>query len=368
MILVKYIIKEACKNQLIVLIILFLVCVCQKFLKMLNLVLCDNISMYLVLICIGLNIPELGKLIIPFSVFISVPITFYRLHMHNEILAMYVCGVDKCVLIRGVLLVVGIISIFSGINMSWLSPYCGYYQNKLLSEINKNVDLFTLTEKKFQFLSTKYLVLFVDNIKEKKLNDVFLVRKSKNALAIIIAEQGDVYCLSNGLKLITLKRGVCYEIYNRKKLYENICISNFFKYQVCLDRHIEVLHKKHEINYMSMLQLWNSFSYEAHIELHWRLTLLISIIILPTIAALLFINISSSYLLFVVFLVLFSTIFFLLHILLCFYMFLEVTNRIMWIWGINIFYIVIALILNLWNSLYIKRVFFLMKFYFQKVI
>lgn len=356
MILIKYILKETCKINLMVLVILLVVCLCQKFLKMLNLIIYENISIYLMFLCIGLNIPELGKLIIPFSVFLSVPITFYRLHMHNEILAMYACSVDKYIFIKSILFFTGIISVFAWINMSWLSPYCEHYQNKLLFEIRKNIDLMMLTEKKFQLLNNKYLVVFINNIQKKKLNNIFLVRKDKNALTIVVADQGNICNSSNELKLIILNSGICYEIYNKQKLYEDICVSEFLQYQIYLDRHVKKLRIKNKIHCMSMYQLWNADFYEARMELHWRLTLLMSIIIMPMIATLLFIKITSNYFLIVIFMMLLYVIFFFLHILLRFYTFVAIVNPIIWMWGVNIFYIMIIGILNIWNSCYIRKI------------
>lgn len=363
MILIKYIVKEICKNQLIVLTILFLVCFCQKFLKMLNLAIDENIPICLIFLCIGLNIPELGKLIIPFSLFISIPITFYRLHIYNEIIAMYACSVNKYIFIQSVLFFSGIVLIFFGINMLWLAPYCGCYQNKLLSEIYKSVDLTVLTEKKIQLLTNQHLVFYVDNIQERELKNIFLVRKDHNLLTIVIADQGDIYHIFNGLKLITLKKGICYEIYDKQKLYKDICVSKFYKYQVCFDQNVKILHKKNEINYMSMYQLWSSISYEALMEFHWRLTLLVSIIIMPIISTLLFIVVSPNYLSFTIFIFVLHMIFFLLHILLRFYRFLDTDNSVMFIWGINVIYFFIAWFLYFWNSVYIRKLFFIIKYF-----
>lgn len=360
MILIKYIVKEVYKNQLIVLLVLFLVCLCQKFLKMLHLIVDENISVFLIFMCVGLNIPELSKLVIPFSIFISVPITFYKLYIHNEILAMYSCAVDKYIFVRSILLCTGIILIFSSINIAWLAPYCGYYQNKLLSEIN-NLDLITFNERKFQSLINKRSIMFVDDIQEKKLRHVFLTRKEKDVLTVITADRGNIYHLYNGSTLIILKKGICYEIHSKKKLYEDIFISKFSQYQTCLDQNIKISRRKNEINCMSMCQLLNSLSSEARIEFHWRLTLLISTVIMPVIAMLLFINIVPNYFLFIMLMIFLYVMFFLSHVLLRFYTFSMIDNPIIWMWGVNIFYFIIAGILNLWNSFYIKRLLLMIK-------
>lgn len=355
MILVKYITKELCKNQLIVFFVLLLVCLCQKFLKMLHLAVYENISIYLFVMCIGLNMPELGKLIIPCSVFISVPITFYRLYVHNEILAMYACSVDKYIFVKSILFFSGVVLIFAWFNISWLSPYCGHYQNALLSEIRKNINLVVLTEKRFQLLENKCLVIFIEHIQRKRLNRVFLVRHDKDTLTAIIAKQGDVYYLLNELNVI-LNSGICYEIYNKKNLYEDICVSEFLQCQMCFDRDVKTVWRRSESNYMSMCQLWHACSYESRVELHWRLTLLISIVIMSIIAMLLFIKVAPHYFLLVALMMCLYITFFFFHILLRFYIFVDVFYPIMWMWGVNIIYCVIAGVLFLWNSYYIKEI------------
>lgn len=362
MILTKYIIKELCKNQLIVLVILFLVCICQKFLKMVNLVVDGNISICLIFICIALSIPELGKLIIPFSVLVSVPLTFYRLHVHNEILGMYICAINKCIFIKGTLFFSGIILILSGINVTYVSPYCGLYQNKLLFEMYHNVNLVMLTEKKFQVLINKCLVLFIDDIRKKSLYNVFLSNKDKDIFTTIIAEQAEICYMPNGMKLVNLERGICYEIYNKNKLYEDVFITKFAQYQLCLDQNIKILSLKNKINYMTMCQLWHSSSYEARIEFHWRLILLVSVIIMPMITTLLFITITPNYLFLMILTFFLYVMFFVLQILLRFYMFVDTFNPIIYMWKINIIYFMIIGILNFWNSYYIRKIFFMIKF------
>lgn len=368
MILIHYIIKEVYKNQLIVLMILFLVCVCQKFLKMLNLVVDENVSFFFVIVCLLLSIPELGKLIVPFSLFISVPITFYRLHIYNEIIAMCVCSVNRYIFIGSVLFFSGIVVIFLGVNILWLAPYCGYYQHKVFSEVYKNIDYSMLTERKIQFLADKRLVLFVDSIQDAVLKHVFLTRKNNDALTIIVADQGDICHVSNVLKIITLTRGMCCEIFNKNKLYEEICISKFLKYQISLDQDNKMLPVKNEVNFMSIYQLWTASSREACIEFHWRLTLLVSVIIMPIISTLLFIMIPASYLFFTVLVFILHIIFFLLQIYLRFYMFSDVTDSVMYMWSINIIYLLIAGFLNFRDSLCVRRLFFMIKnFYFLKI-
>ncbi|WHL25047.1 MAG: LPS export ABC transporter permease LptF [Candidatus Blochmannia vicinus] len=360
MIFTKYILKEIFRNQLIILILLFLVCFCQKLIKMLGLVIDGNISIYLVFLCLGLYVPEAGKLLIPFSVFLSVLVTFYRLQIHNEIIAMYSCAVDKYIFIRSIFLFSGIVATFAMINVGWLSPYCSSYQNKLLHEIKENINLSVLSEKKFQPLSDKYLTLFADSIQGKKLKHVFLVKmnqdKDNGMFTIVTSEKGNVDQNPDGSRLIILEKGTYYEIYNKCGLYKNIFITDFAKYKMSINNTFKTLLKKNKpIDHMPIHQLWFSIAPEARVELHWRLTLLMSIFIMPMITTLLTITISYNYLSNFLLTIFLYTIFFVLHTLLRSHIILEKTNPIAWMWVINSIYLLIVLLLNAWDTSCMKK-------------
>lgn len=353
MILTKYIFREIFKNQLIILILLLLVCICQKLIKIFG---ADNsVSIYLIFLYLTLNIPELGKLIIPFSLFLSVIITYYRLHIHNEILAMYSCGIKKSFFIQKILLYSFIISCLAFINMSWVSPYCEQYRNNILFRIKKNTCFNKLIEKKFQFFSNKTIILFADSIHDTTLKNIFIIKKRKdknnNTFSVITSDQGNLYYNDGYLQSIVLKTGTYYEIPHNQTKYTNIYITNFSQHQILIDYHLYLLHKIHDtVNNMSITQLWFSSSIETKIELHWRLILLISIFILPLIAFLLMSNISDSYLLNFLLAIILYTFFFLSQILLRSYAILECSYFILWSWLVNFIYLIIAFLIDLWKK------------------
>lgn len=372
MILIRYFLKEICKNQLLILSLLFLVCFCQKLIKLMGLH--NNISIcsiFLYLIC---YLPELGKLIVPFSLFLSILITCYRLHIRNEILAMYSCAVSKYVFIQSILFYSSMIAFLASINMFYLSAYCEQYRNKMLFEIKKNIHFIELLEKKFQFLFDKSLILFVESIKNKKMYHIVVVKKKydkdSNILEIITAQQGKFCCRSDNIQLIFLKKGVFYEIYSDKQVYTDICISSFYKHEVLINNNSKfLLENKDMIDCMSLKELWNSSLLEARIEFNWRLTLLVSIFIMPIISFLLMMNIVDSYVLNFLLAIILYVVFFMLHILLRTNAVLTQINPIVWMWIINLFYVVIIFLINFWKIIRLKickKVQFLFLFLFTR--
>lgn len=365
MILTKYILKKILKNQLIVLVLLCLVCVCQKLIKIFELG--DNIPIHLFFLYLILSIPELIKLIIPFSLFLSIIITCYHLHMHNAIIVIYSCAIKKSFLIQLILLYSFTIACFAFINMSWLSPYCTKYCSHTLLEIKKNTYFNKLIEKKFQLFSNKKLVLFIGKINDKLLQNVFIfknsINKNNNTFSIITAEQGCMFYNDKHLQSsIILNTGIYYEIPNHQKNYPNIYVTNFSQHRLLMDCNPKPSNKIHNIaNNMSMSQLYTSETIEAKIELNWRLTLLISIFIIPVITFLLMTNFLHSYLSNFLLSIGLYTFFFLSHILLKSHAILDYTNSMIWIWLINTIYFMMVFMINSWQSFkfkfFLKRIF-----------
>lgn len=358
MILIQYILKKLFKNQLIILVLLCLVCICQKLIKILGSD--NNIPTYFIILYLILNIPELNKLLIPFSLFLSVIITHYQFHMHNEILAMYSCGANKYTLIRSILLCSTISSCTAFINSSWISPYCEQYQNNILSEFKKNTHFDVYTEKKFQLFPNKHLILFVHHINNKKLQNIFIASKKQtehnDIISIITANQGNIYNDSNNFQSIILNQGTFYEFHKNKDIYTNICITDFFKHHILIDYNSKSLPEKHTtINHMFINQLWNSSLPEAHIELNWRLTLIISIFIMPMLTLLLIINISHQFLLSFLLSIILYVIFFILHILLRSCSISSSINSTVYVWSINFIYFIIICLINFQKNFSFKN-------------
>lgn len=360
MILIKYTLKQMCKNHLIILILLFLVCICQKLIKILGIE--HNTSISLIILYIILNIPELSKLLIPFSLFLSVIITYYKLHIHNEILAMYSCGMSKYILIQSVLLYSSIVLCIAFTNLFWLYPYCKQYQDNVLEEVKKHTYFNIYIDKKFQLFSQKNLALLINNINNKKLENVFIANKQKNGynntINIITAEQGNIYNNLNHSQAIILNKGTYYKIDNNQKIYTNICITNFSQYKTLIDYNFNFLKKPYKtIDQMSINQLWHSSLEEAYLELSWRLTLLISILIMPTIALLLIINIIYKYLPNFLLSIILYIIFFLSHILLRFYYISSPIHSIIEMWLINLIYLILIYLINIRKTFLLKSFF-----------
>lgn len=358
MILIKYIMKEICKNQLIILILLLLACFCQKSIKVLSL--SNSIPIYWIFLYLFLSIPDLGKLIIPFSLFLSVLISCYRLHMHNEILAMYSCAVNKYVLIQSICMYSTVIAILSLINLAYLAPHCEQYKENIFFKMKKNTYFIELIEKKFYLLFDEHLVLFIDNIKNGMLNHVFILKRvqniDKNVFSIITADQGSIhYNFNDKSQLIILKSGMYYEIHNTQL----VCIPRFVTY---FNQYRTLVHDKYQflrdvnksVKHMNINQLLISSELESYIELNWRLTVFISVFIMPMIALFVMMNIAYGYLSNFLLAVVLYVFFYMLHIILYTCSVLNYMNIIILMWIINCIYLIILLLMNVWESFRFK--------------
>ncbi len=91
MIIVRYLIRETLKSQFAI-FSYFLVFVSQKFISVLADASDGDIPAGLIFSIVGLNMPAMGLLMLPLSLYIGILITFGRLYAESEIVVMNATG------------------------------------------------------------------------------------------------------------------------------------------------------------------------------------------------------------------------------------------------------------------------------------
>ncbi|MCV5638763.1 LptF/LptG family permease, partial [Escherichia coli] len=92
-IIVRYLIRETLKSQFAIFFVLFLVFVSQKFISVLADASDGDIPAGLIFSIVGLNMPAMGLLMLPLSLYIGILITFGRLYAESEIVVMNATGI-----------------------------------------------------------------------------------------------------------------------------------------------------------------------------------------------------------------------------------------------------------------------------------
>jgi len=351
MIIIKYLAKETVKSQIIILFILLLIFFSQKLVVVLREVVNGDIPINLVFYFLGLGLPEMAQLILPLSLFLGLLITYNKIYTESEITAIHACGLGKKPLIIAALGLALITAVLATVNTLWLGPWSMKYQEKMLSNAQVNPNLAALFEGKFQSSKHGNAVLFIENINGKKFNRVFLAQLKPNdnqQPSIMIAKSGYMSEHTDGSQMVTLDKGTRYE---GTALLRNFRITDFEDYQATIS-YQSIIPSRSSSEQMSISSLWYSDYPDARAEFHWRLTLIITVIIMALLVVpLSTVNPRQGKVLSMLPAILLYLIFFLFQSSLRSNASRGKLDPLLWLWTINGIYLGLAITLNMWDSL-----------------
>jgi lipopolysaccharide export system permease protein len=269
-------IKETVKSQLAIFFILFMVFLSQKFIAILADASDGEIPAKLIFTLVSLNMPEMGLLMLPLSLFIGILTTYGRLYAESEITVMKATGIGNRFLIRASLYLAVITMVLSGVNSLWLAPWSENQEAQVKNRLAHESSVDLLQQGRFQATPDGSSVVFIDAIDNKQLKNVFVaqIQPKNSALpSVMFADSGDVKQLSDGRQIITLYDGTRYEGVPTSVEY---MISEYEQYDGLIGQ-TQVENKKASWTQMPTLDLMKLSSLKAQAELHWRIALVVCV-------------------------------------------------------------------------------------------
>lgn len=355
MIIIRYLVRETFKSQIAILFILLLIFFCQNLVRVLDDVVNGTLPTNLVFSLLLLGVPKMAQLILPLSLFLALLMTLGRLYAESEITVMHACGLGKRTLITAAMILALFTSVLAAVNVFWLGPWASSQQDEVVAEAKANPGIAGLAEGQFQTSQDGNAVLFVGNVQGNTFNDVFLaqLRPSGNQRpSVVVAEQGAIKQNPDGAQVVTLNKGTRFE---GTALLRDFRITDFVDYKAVIG-HRPVTIDNTESEQMSLRMLWGSDAPDARAELHWRLTLVISVILMALLVVpLSVINPRQGRVLSMLPAILLYLIFFLLQTSLSSNAAKGKVDPMMWIWLVNLAYFLLALALNLWDTVPMRK-------------
>ncbi|AHG20982.1 lipopolysaccharide ABC transporter permease [Chania multitudinisentens RB-25] len=356
MIIIRYLVRETLKSQIAILFILLLIFFCQNLIRVLGDTVDGNIPTNLVFSLLALGVPKMAQLILPLSLFLGILMTLGRLYTESEITVMHACGLGKRTLIIAALVLAALTSSVAAINVFWLGPWASSYQDGVIAEAKANPSIAGLAEGQFQPSQDGNAVLFVGNVKGNTFNNVFLaqLRPSGNQRpSVVVAERGVISQNQDGSQVVTLDKGTRFE---GTALLRDFRITDFNDYKAVIGYRPVVLDNRTQTEQMSMRMLWASDNPEASAEFHWRLTLVFSVVLMALLVVpLSVVNPRQGRVLSMLPALLLYLIFFLVQTSLRSNGGKGKLDPMLWIWLVNAAYFAIALGLNLWDTVPMRR-------------
>ncbi|AKH63725.1 MULTISPECIES: LPS export ABC transporter permease LptF [Photorhabdus] len=356
MIIIRYLVRETLKSQVAILFILLLIFFCQKLVEILGAAVEGNVPANLVLSLLGLGVPEMAQLILPLSLFLGVLMTFSKLYIESEITVMHACGLGKRVLVVSALILALLTSALAAVNVIWAMPWSSVYQEHVLADAKANPSLAAIMEGRFKPSNNGNLVLYIGNVHGDKFENVFLAQLrpvDNQRPSVVISDGGHMVERPDGKQMVVLNHGTRYE---GTAMLRDFRITEFNDYQAVVGHQASTVDGD-KIEQKSMTQLWQNDDKDSRAEFHWRLTLVLSVLIMTMmVVPLSAVNPRQGRVLSMLPAMLLYLIFFLLQSSLRSNGSKGKLDPMIWMWTVNGAYLMLALILNTWDTVPMRRI------------
>jgi len=355
-IIIRYLVRETLKSQLAILFILLLIFFCQKLVRILGAAVDGEVPTNLVLTLLGLGVPEMAQLILPLSLFLAILMTLGRLYTESEITVMHACGLSKAVLVKAAMVLMLFTSLVAAVNVIWLGPWSSRYQDEVTQNAKANPGAAALAAGQFQTSSDGSAVLFIEDVKGNQFGNVFLaqLRPKGNARpSVVLADSGHMEQHRDGSQVVTLDKGTRFE---GTALLRDFRITDFTNYQALVGYKAATL-DPNDAEQSSFTGLLGNDSPAFRAELHWRITLVFSVLVMALmVVPLSVVNPRQGRVLSMLPAMLLYLIFFLLQSSLKSSGAKGRLDPAVWMWVVNIGYLLLAVLLNLWDTVPMRRV------------
>ncbi|MBA2815942.1 LPS export ABC transporter permease LptF [Candidatus Pantoea persica] len=356
MIIIRYLVRETLKSQLAILFILLLIFFCQNLVRILGAAVDGEIPTNLVLTLLGLGVPEMAQLILPLSLFLAILMTLGKLYTDSEITVMHACGLSKSVPVKAAMLLMLLTSAVAAVNVIWLGPWSSRYQDEVTQNAKANPGAAALAAGQFQTSSDGNAVLFLEKVKGNQFGNVFLaqLRPKGNARpSVVLADSGHMEQRKDGSQIVTLDKGTRFE---GTAMLREFRITDFVNYQALVG-YKEVTLDPNDAEQSDIATLFSNDTPAFRSELHWRFTLIFSVLVMALmVVPLSVVNPRQGRVLSMLPAMLLYLIFFLLQSLLKSNAAKGRLDPAIWMWAVNIGYLLLAVALNLWDTVPMRRV------------
>ena len=278
MIISRYLTKEVLSAFFATTLLLLLVFISTQLLSYMKSAAYGKISLHAVLLLLSLQIPVLLTFLIPLSLFLGILLAFGRLYTDSEMTVLFACGVS----IKALLLVVFRIAVFVSIGAALLSLYVAPKMEEYSAhvvEASKEDALGLLTYGKFNSVLNDKWFFYVEGAAadHKSLKNVFAAEK---AGGVIFSKGGYQHIDAEGNKFLVLTNGYRYSGFPGRRDYK---IIKFGEYGIKFSQEKKTLN--FEENMLPTKTLWqNRDKPEFAAELHWRIALVIAVLVLTLLA------------------------------------------------------------------------------------
>jgi lipopolysaccharide export system permease protein len=280
----RYIFKETLKTQLSILLVLLLIFTSQQFIRILSKAADGSIPTSLIGQLMLLNIPYMGLLLLPISLFVAILFAHGRLYADSEMTVLRAIGMGPSYIMKISLVLAFLTTAVALFNTLWVSPIAREKQTQLLDAAKADPLSVPLESGRFLNLDKGQLVAYVEDVQQggRSLQRIFLLQRDSNPeeSAVIVAASGHLTTDSNGTPWVTLSDG---KRYAGTLPTTKFSIADFSEYRAQIQRK-DIEPSSRKSGAIPSTKLIHSTNIKEIAEWQWRIALPLSIPILTLIA------------------------------------------------------------------------------------
>jgi len=217
----RYLLQEVAKTQMAVFFVLMTIFISNKFVRVLDDASEGGIPGHLVMIFIGLKMPDLAGMLLPLSLFLGVLLAYGRIYADSEMTVLHACGVSEWYVVRVTLVLSLVTAILTGLFTLYLAPLASEYEYQVKEKLAADSGLSALVAGRFQKTGNQKAVVFIHdkNRDDNTLDKVFVAQlpdqsRSHDSVinsSLVYASKGKVEEEDTGSQRLILEEGTRYQ-------------------------------------------------------------------------------------------------------------------------------------------------------------
>ncbi|EKE00646.1 MAG: hypothetical protein ACD_21C00299G0006 [uncultured bacterium] len=286
-IITRYLAREVYTAMLVVILVLLAIFLSNQFVRYLHYAAAGNLPGQGIKILLLLQLPILSAVLLPVSLFLAILLAYGRLYADSEMTIFVACGVSPLRLLKITFGFSAIVMVLVAVLSFWVNPKVDSYSDRILAGAVTTTALDMVKPNSFTSVAKDRLIFYVDDVSrdKEKFSRVFVATQpTANELAdnvklsVVMAksahqkennETGDVY--------IVLTDGYRYVGTPGKNDYE---VIKYDEYSVRMQQDVGASFRENTSS-IPTLKLWHDRrDKRAAAELHWRISLPLSALIL----------------------------------------------------------------------------------------
>ena len=262
-----------------------------RFVKYLAEAAAGDLSASILFTLMGFKLPGFLELVIPLGFFVGILLSYGRLYIESEMTVLHACGFSERQLLRYTLVPALLVAAVVAAMSLYLTPTGIERTSHLLTADKTRNEFDHLIPKKFIDTEGKRAVYYAEDLSDDRstMYNVFLAElgssrgetETDHQIVTVAREGVQQIDPDTGLRYLVLRDGYRYEGVPGQRDYRQMAFSS---YEVLLEIPRVRSKSSERIQSMSTAALWKSDNPRERVNLHWRFSLPVLVMIMAVLA------------------------------------------------------------------------------------